>query len=81
MTTQTVSVKSSPAATDAALLDVRQAATLLGVSPRTIYRLADGGRMPSPIKLGALVRWRAEELRQWIADGCPKVRATKGGAR
>ena len=34
-----------------------------------VYRLADSGRMPRPLKLGSLVRWRAGEVRQWIADG------------
>jgi excisionase family DNA binding protein len=66
----------------AALLDVRQVAALLNCSPRTCYRFADGGLMPQPHKLGALVRWSKAEIDAWIAAGCPRVRtATKGGAK
>ena len=50
-------------------------------SPRHVYRLADAGRMPAPIKLGTLVRWDLEEIDRWIADGCPSVRQVKGGGR
>lgn len=57
-----------------ALLDVRQVAGLLGCSARTVYRLADTGRMPRPVKLGALVRWRKFEVEDWIAAGCPSCR-------
>ena len=56
----------------AALLDVRAVSELLGnCSTRHVYRLADAGRMPRPIKLGSLVRWRRHELESWIAAGCP----------
>ena len=50
---------------------------LLDCSARHVYRLADSDRMPRPLKIGALVRWRKDEIRQWIADGCPSNR--KGG--
>jgi excisionase family DNA binding protein len=57
------------------LLDVRAVAVLLGdCSIRHIYRLADGGRMPPPVKLGNLVRWRRAELEAWISAGCPSRR-------
>ncbi len=56
----------------AELLDVRTVAALLGgCSIRHVYRLADAGRMPRPIKLGSLVRWRRAELEAWIKAGCP----------
>ncbi len=56
------------------------ATTYLGCSTRHVYRLADSGRMPRPIKLGTLVRWPRAVIEQWIADGCPNVRnASKGG--
>jgi excisionase family DNA binding protein len=62
----------------AALLDVRAVAGLLTCSPRHVYRLSDAGRMPAPIKLGGLVRWRADEIRDWINGGCKPVRQAKG---
>jgi excisionase family DNA binding protein len=58
----------------AALLDVRAVATLLDCSARHVYRLTDGGLMPPPVKLGALVRWRRQDLEAWLAGGCRPVR-------
>ena len=56
------------------LLSVKAVAAMLGCSWRHVYRLADAGRMPRPVKLGALVRWSRAELDQWVADGCPSCR-------
>jgi len=64
-------------AVNAELLDVRTVAAMLDCSPRHVYRLADAGKMPRPIKLGALIRWRAAELADWIGTGCPSVRASR----
>jgi len=61
----------------AALLDVHAVAALLSCSTRHVYRLADAGRMPPPVKLGALVRWPRRSVETWLAEGCPFVR--KGG--
>jgi excisionase family DNA binding protein len=52
------------------LMTVRQVAELCEISPRTVRRLADGGRMPTPTKLGALIRWSRPEIEAWIASGC-----------
>ena len=65
---------------EGALLDVQEVASLLAVSERTVYRLADRGKMPPPVRLGALVRWSRAGIENWIAEGCPSVRRTKGGA-
>ena len=65
----------------AELLDVGAVAALLGCSKRTVYRLSDGGRMPRPLKLGQLVRWRRAEVLVWIAGGCEPVRSAKGAVR
>ena len=59
---------------DSAMLTVHDMARVLNCSARTVYRLADSGRIPRPVKLGALVRWPREALGRWIADGCPNVR-------
>ena len=63
-----------------AMYDVRQVADLLQCSTRHVYRLADTARMPRPVKLGALVRWSAAAIREWIDGGCKPVRTVKGGA-
>lgn len=59
---------------ESAMLDMEQVAALLCCSTRHIYRLSDAGKMPRPLKLGALVRWRRAEIEAWIADRCPPVR-------
>ena len=53
------------------LLTVKEVAEMLGLSERTVYRLADVNKMPRPVKIGAAVRWRRNELDTWIEDGCP----------
>ena len=56
----------------AELLDVKDVASLLGgCSTRHVRRLADAGRMPAPIRLGSLQKWRRRELEAWINAGCP----------
>jgi len=56
-----------------AMLTVNEVAAVLRCSPRTVYRLADAGKMPSPCRLGALVRWPSAVVESWIAEGCPGV--------
>lgn len=63
-----------PVRDHAALLDVRAVARFLDCSPRHVFRLADAGRMPAPVRIGALVRWRRSDLDAWLADGCRPVR-------
>ena len=54
-------------------LTARDIARLLKCSVRTVYRLTDSGRMPRPVKLGAMVRWPREVIESWVAIGCPKA--------
>ena len=54
------------------LISASQLADLLSVSERTLYRLKSIGQLPLPIVLGGSVRWRLTEIREWIAQGCPK---------
>jgi len=61
------------------LLDAGQMAMKLNCSKRHVYRLWDAGRIPQPVRLGALVRWSRKAIDEWIADGCPSCR--QGGAR
>jgi excisionase family DNA binding protein len=56
-----------------ALIDVQQVAELLGCSARHVYRLADRGGMPRPVRLGALVRWNRSAVEEWIRTGCPRM--------
>jgi excisionase family DNA binding protein len=62
----------------AKLLDVRAVAEMLGCSQRHVYRLSDAGRMPAPLKLGALRRWSAVAIGEWIDQGCCACRKGVG---
>lgn len=59
------------------LIDVKAVAGRLGVSKATVWRLRDRGKLPQPVKVGSLTRWRAAELERWIEEGCP-ILASRG---
>lgn len=56
------------------LLTTRKAAELLGIGERTLWRYANSGRAPAPIRVGSAVRYRRAELLEWIAAGCPVIK-------
>ena len=51
-----------------------QVGARLGCSGRHVYRMADSGTMPWGFKLRSLRRWDADEIENWITEGCPPVR-------
>jgi excisionase family DNA binding protein len=53
------------------LIDSKQAAKLLKVSERTLWRMHHDGEMPPPIRIGRAVRWSLETLRKWVEEGVP----------
>ena len=73
----------TPADKPAKLLDVQAVAAILACSPRHVYRLTDAGKMPSPLRVGSLVRWSKASIEDWVAGGCKplKTAARKGGRR
>lgn len=48
------------------LLTTREVAALLSVSKRTVQRLTAEGRLPPPVYVGQIPRWRASELSSFI---------------
>jgi predicted DNA-binding transcriptional regulator AlpA len=56
------------------LIDARGVGRLLGCSWRTVLRLADAGRIPWGVKLGALRRWDLRQVEHFIDAGCKPVR-------
>ena len=56
------------------LVNADEVAGMLGVSKRHVYRLADAGDMPPPVRLRSLVRWPIATIEEWIAAGCPSNR-------
>lgn len=71
-----------PSATNALpdrLLDVAEAAAALGLkSPRTLYKWAYAGRIPS-VRIGRLLRFRRSDLEHLIADGERPALASPNG--
>jgi len=55
------------------LITARKLAQLLEVSTRTLWRLRSAGRLPAPVRLGGAVRWRLDEVQEWIAGGCKEI--------
>jgi excisionase family DNA binding protein len=52
-------------------LSAADVARELGLSLRQVRRMDDAGRLPRPVRIGRLVRWRRAELEAWLAAGCP----------
>ena len=59
----------------ATLLRRRDVARLLGCSTRHVDRLSRAGKLPRPLRLGTLLRWRRSDVLVWIERGCPSIAA------
>ncbi len=49
------------------------AAAMLGMSQRTLQRLASAGEVPRPLVLGGKRLWAVSELKAWASAGAPTV--------
>jgi predicted DNA-binding transcriptional regulator AlpA len=58
--------------------DAKAVGRVLDLSWRTVYRLADAGKIPAGMKLGASRRWDMAEIEEFIVSGC-KLPKAKGG--
>ena len=54
----------------ARLMSVAEVADLLGICRRTVWRWAEAGRLPAPVTIGRVRRWRADVLMNWIENDC-----------
>ena len=45
-----------------ALLDVKAVAALFQSSPATIWRRANDGTLPRPVRIGGMTRWARDEI-------------------
>lgn len=59
------------------LLTTAEAARLVNVGERTLWRWSRCGIAPRPVKIGTgktgAVRYRRDEYLEWIRSGCPRV--------
>lgn len=60
-----------PSFIEPTLVTATEVAKMLNVSVRTLWRLRSAKQLPTPVRLGSAVRWRFEEIRDWITAGCP----------
>jgi len=63
------------------LLDASEVAVRISVSRRTVWLWKDAGRIPAPIRVGKLCRWRLSDITRWIEEGCPSCRPAPSGPR
>ncbi len=56
------------------LLTTAEAARLISVGERSLWRYSHDGTAPAPIRInGTAVRYRRSDLLEWIKAGCPRV--------
>ncbi len=61
---------------DTLLVDRKQAAAIAAISVATWDRMVSAGKTTAPIYLSrGCVRWRLDDLRAWITEGCPDRRS------
>jgi hypothetical protein len=56
------------------LLDTRDMAEFLGIPAKAVQQMAWTGRIPIPIRLGAVMRWNIIRLLEWVESGCPRLK-------
>ena len=54
------------------LVSARTAAPMCGKSLRTWRSWDAGGLIPRPVRIARSTLWRVDELRDWVAAGCPR---------
>ncbi len=63
------------------LVTAAELAGMMQISTRTLWRLRSAGSIPQPVRLGGAVRWRRDELLDWMARGCPSVTSRENDTR
>ena len=53
------------------LLSAKELAKMLSLSKRQIFRLNSCGKIPRPLKIGGSVRFKQDEIADWLAAGAP----------
>ena len=54
------------------VVGARELAALLRVGLRTVRSMDAAGSLPKPVKIGHSVRWSLEDIKCWLAAGCPR---------
>ena len=57
---------------DRLLVAAKDAAEMCGKSLRTWRSWDAGGLVPQPVRISRSTLWSVDELREWVAAGCPR---------
>lgn len=52
------------------LATAKEVAGMLGISPRTVFRLRSSGRLPKPVSIGGSIRWKLSDIQLFIECDC-----------
>lgn len=66
---------------DSKFCTIKELASELNVSSRTVRRMHDTGVMPRAVRFGRALRWDRREIDRWRDNGCPNLRSRKGVQR
>jgi predicted DNA-binding transcriptional regulator AlpA len=66
---------STETAADPLFIPAKKLAAMMNISTRTLWRKLSAKKIPEPVRIGGLPRWRLDQVREWINQGCP---ATNG---
>jgi len=53
------------------LLTAQALGTLLDINRSTVWAWHSSGRIPLPVKIGGVTRWRRNEIEAWLEAGAP----------
>lgn len=59
-------------------LTARDVAVALGISERSVWRMASSGEIPPPVRIGRCSRWRRSSLDAWLEKEERRVRRQHG---
>ena len=79
MSTTALFAPDSPS--ESLLITAEEFGRLLGISERSIWRLNSAGHVPKPVRIGGSVRWRRNDVMDWIHAGCPTETSRDNASR
>ncbi len=61
------------------LWTVNDLAKALQISTRCVWRLKSSGKLPQPVVVGGSIRWKRDEVHDWVKRGCPAIEVRRKG--
>ena len=67
---QTLNERTLDGGYEVQLISAEHLAGMLQISERTLWRWLSARRVPAPLRVSGTVRWRLQEIKEWIEGGC-----------